>query len=88
VRLPRATYLLIFAKDKETAGNYKAYATKILEEELKLKVNQKKTKLTSVREGFRRRITKHAHMGAVGKTLEYARHTASLGDKRHQGERL
>lgn len=52
IRIVRyADDILIFAKDKETAGNYKAYATKILEEELKLKVNQKKTKLTSVREG-------------------------------------
>lgn len=43
--------ILIFAKDKQTAGNYKAYATKILEEELKLKVNETKTKLTNVKEG-------------------------------------
>lgn len=43
--------ILIFTKDKQTAGNYKAYATKILEEELKLKVNETKTKLTSVRKG-------------------------------------
>ncbi|MDZ5724069.1 group II intron reverse transcriptase/maturase [Acetobacterium sp. K1/6] len=43
--------ILIFAKDKQTAGNYKAYATKVLEEELKLKVNETKTRLTSVREG-------------------------------------
>jgi len=52
IRIVRfADDILIFAKDKTTAGNYKAYATKILEEELKLTVNQKKTKLTSVREG-------------------------------------
>ncbi len=43
--------ILIFAKDKQTAGNYKAYATKVLEQELKLKVNETKTRLTSVREG-------------------------------------
>jgi len=43
--------ILIFAKDKQTAGNYKAYATKVLEEELKLKVNETKTRLTNVREG-------------------------------------
>lgn len=52
VRIVRyADDILIFAKDKKTAGNYKAYATKILEEELKLKVNNKKTKLTNVHEG-------------------------------------
>jgi len=43
--------ILIFAKDKQTAGNYKAYATKVLEEELKLTVNKEKTKLTNVYEG-------------------------------------
>lgn len=43
--------ILIFAKDRQTAGNYKAYATKVLEQELKLKVNETKTRLTSVREG-------------------------------------
>ncbi|WP_414149978.1 group II intron reverse transcriptase/maturase [Acetobacterium malicum] len=43
--------ILIFAKDKQTAGNYKAYATKVLEQELKLKVNETKTRLSSVREG-------------------------------------
>ena len=52
VRIVRyADDILIFAKDKQTAGNYKAYAIKVLEEELKLKVNEKKTKQTSVREG-------------------------------------
>lgn len=52
IRIVRyADDILIFAKDKKTAGDYKAYATKILEEELKLKVNQKKTKLTNVHEG-------------------------------------
>lgn len=43
--------ILIFAKDKETAGNYRKYATKILEEELKLTVNKDKTKTTSIHEG-------------------------------------
>jgi RNA-directed DNA polymerase len=33
------------------AGNYRAFATKILEKELLLKVNEKKTKITSVYEG-------------------------------------
>ncbi|TCQ08108.1 group II intron reverse transcriptase/maturase [Serpentinicella alkaliphila] len=43
--------ILISAKDKKTAGDYKTYATKVLEIELKLKVNDMKTKLTSVNEG-------------------------------------
>ncbi len=52
IRIVRyADDILIFAKDKRSAGNYRAYATKILEEELKLKVNEKKTKVTNVREG-------------------------------------
>lgn len=52
IRIVRyADDILIFAKDKKTAGDYKVYATKVLEEELKLTVNRKKTKLTSVYEG-------------------------------------
>ena len=52
IRIVRyADDILIFAKDKQTAGNYKAYATKVLEEELKLTVNKEKTKLTNVYEG-------------------------------------
>lgn len=52
IRIVRyADDILIFAKDKKTAGNYKTYATKILEEELKLKVNEKKTHLTNLEEG-------------------------------------
>jgi len=52
IRIVRyADDILIFAKDKKTVGDYKAYATKFLEEELKLKVNKDKTKLTSVHEG-------------------------------------
>lgn len=52
IRIVRyADDILIFAKDKKTAGDYKAYATKVLEEEMKLKVNKDKTKLTSVHEG-------------------------------------
>jgi len=52
IRIVRyADDILIFAKDKKTAGNYLTYARKILEEELKLKVNETKTKVTSVREG-------------------------------------
>lgn len=52
IRIVRyADDILIFAKDRQQAGNYRAYATKILEKELKLIINQKKTKLTGVREG-------------------------------------
>lgn len=52
IRIVRfADDILVFAKDKKTAGDYKAYATKILEEELELTVNKEKTKLTSVYEG-------------------------------------
>ena len=52
VRIVRyADDILIFAKSKQEAGNYLKYATKVLEEELKLKVNTKKTKLTSAQEG-------------------------------------
>jgi len=52
IRIVRyADDILIFAKDKKTAGDYKAYATKVLERELKLKVNDMKTKLTNVNEG-------------------------------------
>jgi len=52
IRIVRyADDILIFAKDKRTAGNYKTLATKILEGELKLKVNEEKTTLTSAYEG-------------------------------------
>lgn len=52
IRIVRyADDILVFAKDKNTAGNYRAYATNILEEELKLTVNKEKTKLTSIYDG-------------------------------------
>lgn len=52
IRIVRyADDILIFARDKQKAGNYLTFATKILEEELKLKVNQGKTKITNVHEG-------------------------------------
>ena len=43
--------ILILTKSKRDAQNAKAWATKILEEELKLTVNQDKTNLTSYKEG-------------------------------------
>lgn len=52
IRIVRyADDILIFAKDKKTAGNYRTYATKVLEDELRLTVNKDKTKTTSVYEG-------------------------------------
>ncbi|MBK5261624.1 MAG: group II intron reverse transcriptase/maturase [Peptostreptococcaceae bacterium] len=52
IRIVRyADDILIFARDKQSAGNYKAYATKILEEEMGLTVNKEKTKITRVYEG-------------------------------------
>lgn len=43
--------ILIFTKSKRDAQNAKAWATQILEEELKLSVNQDKTSITSLKEG-------------------------------------
>lgn len=52
IRIVRyADDILIFAKTKADAGNYLAYARKILEDELKLTINEVKTKLTSATEG-------------------------------------
>lgn len=52
IRIVRyADDILIFAKDKQTAGNYLSYATEVLEKELKLKVNEEKTHLTNINEG-------------------------------------
>lgn len=52
IRIVRfADDILIFAKDKQTAGNYRSYATKVLEEEMLLTVNEEKTCITSVYEG-------------------------------------
>ena len=52
IRIVRyADDILIFAKTKADAGNYLSYASKILEEELKLTVNKEKTTLTEVSKG-------------------------------------
>lgn len=52
VRIVRyADDILIFAETKREAGMYKALATRILEDELKLKVNMEKTHITSLAEG-------------------------------------
>ena len=42
--------ILIFTKSKREAGNARAWATKILEEEMKLTVNKEKTSPTSLKE--------------------------------------
>ena len=52
IRIVRfADDILMFARTKEQAGNYQAFATKVLEGELKLTVNPEKTCLTSLGEG-------------------------------------
>lgn len=52
IRIVRfADDILIFAKSKADAGNHLAYARRILEEELKLTVNEEKTTLTKVSKG-------------------------------------
>lgn len=43
--------ILIFVRTKAEAGKFKAFAVKVLEDELKLKVNKEKTHITSVNEG-------------------------------------
>lgn len=53
IRIVRyADDILIFAKSKSEAGRYKAIATKILEQELKLTVNVNKTHITDIRKGI------------------------------------
>lgn len=44
---------MIFARTKADAGNYKALATKILEDEMKLTVNKEKTHLTELENGVK-----------------------------------
>ncbi|QAT40474.1 group II intron reverse transcriptase/maturase [Clostridium sp. JN-9] len=52
IRIVRyADDILIFAKSKSEAGRYRAIATKILQEELKLTVNERKTHIANVGEG-------------------------------------
>ena len=53
IRIVRyADDILIFAKSKSEAGRYKEIATKILEQELKLTVNAKKTHITNIDKGI------------------------------------
>ena len=52
IRIVRyADDILVFAKTKAEAGKYKAFAMRILENELKLRVNKDKTHITSITEG-------------------------------------
>lgn len=53
IRIVRyADDILIFAKSKSEAGRYKGIATKMLEQELKLTVNVKKTHITNIDKGI------------------------------------
>ena len=52
IRIVRyADDILILARSRREAGKYRRIATQILEQELKLKVNQEKTSITSIYEG-------------------------------------
>jgi RNA-directed DNA polymerase len=91
IRIVRyADDILIFAKDKVTAGNHRVYATKILEEELKLKVNEKKTKITSVREGveFLGFIIRPTSVGVNPKRIKRFKDKVRAVTKRGTGKRL
>ena len=71
IRIVRyADDILIFARTKQEAGRYQQIATRILEGELKLTVNAKKTHIASVQEGV-------AYLGFV----IYPRYVAISGKK-------
>ena len=54
IRIVRfADDILIFAHTKADAGNHKALATRILEEDMKLTVNKEKTHLTELKDGVK-----------------------------------
>ncbi len=82
--------ILIFAKDKRAAGNYRAYATKILEEELKLKVNTEKTTLTSVHEGieFLGFVIRSKTVGVNPKRIKRFKDKIRRITKRNSGRKL
>lgn len=91
IRIVRyADDILIFARDKQTAGNYKTYATKILEEELKLKVNEKKTHLTNLSEGvaFLGFVIKGKYLLVQAKRLKKFKDTIRRITKRNAGRKL
>jgi len=91
IRIVRyADDILIFAKDKKTAGDYKAYATKVLEEELKLKVNTTKTKLTSVYEGveFLGFVIRNKTLGVNSKRIKRFKDKIRRITRRNSGRKL
>lgn len=91
VRIVRyADDILVFAKDKQTAGDYKAYATKVLQEELKLKVNTDKTKLTSVHEGveFLGFVIRSKSLGVNPKRMKRFKDKVRRITKRNSGRKL
>lgn len=91
IRIVRyADDILIFAKDKRTAGNYKTLATKILEKELKLKVNEKKTTLTSVHEGvaFLGFVIGEEYVTVHPKRIERFKDKIRIITKRNAGRKL
>ena len=73
IRIVRyADDILIFARDQMDAGNYLAYARKVLEDELKLKVNETKTHVTSVQAGveFLGFVIRRKSLGIQSKRLK------------------
>jgi RNA-directed DNA polymerase len=91
VRIVRyADDILIFAKDKKTAGNYKVYATKVLERELKLKVNDMKTKLTNVNEGvaFLGFVIRSKTLGVNPKRIKRFKDKVRRITRRNSGRKL
>lgn len=91
IRIVRyADDILIFAKDKKTAGDYKAYATKVLEGELKLKVNTTKTKLTSVYEGveFLGFVIREKTLGVNPKRIKRFKDKIRRITRRNSGRKL
>jgi len=87
IRMVRyADDILIFASSKKEAGDYKHIATKILEEELKLKVNTEKTRITSIFEGvaFLGFIIKGRHLKVNPKRLKRFKEKIRLITKRNQ----
>ena len=64
--------ILIFTRSKREAGNARAWATKILEEEMKLTVNKEKTSPTSLKESvtFLRFILRRKSVGIDPKKIQ------------------
>ena len=91
IRIVRyADDILIFAKNEQNIGNYKRYAIKVLEEELKLKVNKEKTKTVNVREGvaFLGFIIKETFLSIHPKRLKRFKDKIRSITKRNSGRKL